>query len=126
MDARSILCLPTIFVARTSYAVVALIKLYSLVSAPDSKIGQVIDPASLKVEYYLDKVIDRYNTAGEHEGGRKPAKFAGILALLRNWFVKRKDQTPALREAFEECKPGERPEPVCLRPLPCPVNQTNE
>lgn len=100
VDIRTVVCLPTVALARTSYAAIALIKLYSLTSAPDSKIGQVIDPASLKVEYYLDKVINHYSVAGKLNGGRAPAKFSIVLGLLRSWFAKQKDQSPVLREAL--------------------------
>lgn len=100
VDIGALICLPTVALARTSYTVVALIKLYSLAAAPDSKVGQVIDPASLKVEYYLDKVISHYKAAGAQDGGRAPAKFSTVLNLLRSWFIKQKDQNPALREAF--------------------------
>ena len=105
LDPKTIICLPTVALARTSYAAVALIKLYSLASAPDSKVGQVIDPASLKVEYYLEKVINHYKVAGEQDGGRAPSKFCIVLSLLLSWFLKRKDQNPGLREAFGALKP---------------------
>lgn len=100
LDIRTIICLPTVALARTSYAAIALIKLYSLASAPDSRVGKVIDPASLKVEYYLEKVINHYKAAGEQGGGHAPSKFSVVLSLLLSWFVKRKDQSPGLREAF--------------------------
>ncbi|OJJ34447.1 hypothetical protein ASPWEDRAFT_582839 [Aspergillus wentii DTO 134E9] len=101
VDTRTFLSFPTSNLARTSYAMVALIKLYSLVSTPETRIGQVIDPASLKVEWYMDKVLERYRVAGSHPGGRTAAKFSVVLNLLRSWFMKRKDQHVALREAFD-------------------------
>ncbi|RJE25366.1 Transcription factor, partial [Aspergillus sclerotialis] len=106
LDVKTIICLPTVALARTSYAAIALIKLYSLASAPDSKVGQVIDPASLKVEYYLEKVINHYKVAGEQDGGHAPSKFSVVLSLLLSWFLKRKDQNPGLREAFGGTKPS--------------------
>lgn len=106
VDIKAVMCLPTILLARTSYAIIALIKLYALASAPESKIGQVIDPASLQVEYHLDRVLNHYKAAGEQEGARTPFKFSIVLSLLRDWFVKRKDQGPALGEVFGGfCKP---------------------
>lgn len=111
IDVKSLTSMPTVALARTSYAAVALVKLYSLASTADSKIGQVIDPASLRVEHHLDRVINHYKVAGEQIGGRTPAKFSTVLSLLRNWFVKRKDQNPALREAFGVPRQEEQ---VCL------------
>jgi hypothetical protein len=100
VDIKDLISLPTVCLARVSFAAVSLIKLYSVVSFPGSQIGQVIDPSSLKVEYYLNKVIDHYSAAGELPGGRTPGKFSVVLAMLRSWFVKRKDHNRALREAF--------------------------
>ncbi|KAF7164025.1 hypothetical protein CNMCM5623_008664 [Aspergillus felis] len=100
IDINDLIFLPTGCLARVSFAAVSLIKLYSIISFPGSQIGQVIDPSSLKVEYYLNKVTDHYAAAGELPGGRTPGKFSFVLAMLRNWFVKRKDHNRALREAF--------------------------
>lgn len=97
LDMRSMLSLPTVSLARTSYAAVSLIKLYSYVSSRES-IGQVLDPASLKVEYYLDRIIEHYKAAGELEGGRTPARFSIVLSMLRNWFMKRKEQGTVVKE----------------------------
>ncbi|KAF7592129.1 hypothetical protein BBP40_000677 [Aspergillus hancockii] len=100
IDIKDLISLPVFALARTSFTVVALIKLYSIVSAPETRIGQLIDTPSLKAEYYLDKVIDHYTRAGEQAGGRTPAKFSVVLAMLRSWFMKRKDHGLALRDAF--------------------------
>lgn len=90
-DVSLVNCLPTIFMVRTSYSSVALIKLLSAASAPGSRLGQVFDPSDLKVEYYLDRIINHMKAAGEHNGGRTPAKFSLVLNMLKNWFLKRKD-----------------------------------
>ncbi|KAE8348423.1 hypothetical protein BDV28DRAFT_161368 [Aspergillus coremiiformis] len=100
IDIKDLISLPVFALARTSFTVVALIKLYSIVSAPETRIGQVIDAASLKTEYYLDRVIEHYTRAGEQAGGRTPAKFSVVLTMLRGWFMKRKDHGLALRDAF--------------------------
>ncbi|OOF90986.1 hypothetical protein ASPCADRAFT_211575 [Aspergillus carbonarius ITEM 5010] len=100
IDPKDLVLAPTVALARTSFAVVALIKIYSIVSSPDTRLGQVIEISSLKTEYYLDKVIRHYTRAGEVPGGRTPAKFSVVLTLLRNWFMKRKDQGPVLKEAL--------------------------
>lgn len=93
-------CLPTVTLARTSYPVVSLIKIYSLLTAPESQIGQVIDMQSLKLEYYLDHIINHYRKAASLDGGRAAAKFGNIITMLRNWFGKKKENGPALREMF--------------------------
>ncbi|KAL4943467.1 hypothetical protein BDV06DRAFT_189857 [Aspergillus oleicola] len=89
---RDLISMPTVALARTAFSVVAMIKLYSVVSAPDSYIGRIIDPAALKVEPYLDKVIAHYTAAGSLVGGVTPGKFSAVMSMLREWFKSRKDQ----------------------------------
>ncbi|KAJ5128283.1 hypothetical protein N7448_002001 [Penicillium atrosanguineum] len=100
VEPQRLTCLPTVSLARTSYPVVSLIKIYSLLTASESRIGQVIDMQSLKLEWYLEKVINHYRTAAALDAGRAPAKFGNIIMMLRNWFVKKKENGPALREIF--------------------------
>lgn len=95
-----LISLPTVALARTSYPVVSLIKVYSLLVASNTHIGQVIDMNSLKIEYYLEKVISNYRTAAARDGGRATSKFGNIIMMLRNWFLKKKENGPALREMF--------------------------
>ncbi|KAJ5175647.1 uncharacterized protein N7482_001524 [Penicillium canariense] len=95
-----LICLPTVALARTNYPVVSLIKIYSLLVASDSRIGQMIDTHSLKVEYYLERVIAHYRAAAALDGGRAASKFGNIMMMLRNWFIKKKENGPALRELF--------------------------
>ncbi|KAJ9246681.1 transcriptional regulator family: Fungal Specific TF [Paecilomyces variotii] len=107
LDQKTILALPTIFFARTSYVAVALIKLFSATSAQDSRLGQVFDPADLKVEYYLDKVTQHFKVAGNNDGGRTVAKFAVVLSMLKNWFLKRKDHDSS-REGSSQQRSSEK------------------
>ena len=104
-----LISLPTTSLARTSYPVVSLIKIYSLFMTPDSRIGQILDVQSLKLDYYLDKVIAHYRSAAGRNGGRAAAKFGNIMVLLRNWFVKKRDQGDQgreLKEVFSNKKEG--------------------
>ncbi|KAJ5981810.1 hypothetical protein N7522_013438 [Penicillium canescens] len=101
MEIDRLLSLPTSSIARTSYPVVGLIKIYSLYMSPDSRIGRILDVQSLKLDYYLDKVIAQYRAGAARDGGRVLAKFGNILVLLRNWFVKKRDQGDQGRELKE-------------------------
>lgn len=105
---RDLINVPTVALARTAFAIVALIKLYSIVTAPDSYIGQVIEPQDLKVEIYLDKVIAHYTAAGSLAGGVTPGKFSTVMSMLREWFKSRKDQHGDLKRALQ-VPPGNAP-----------------
>ncbi|CEJ55051.1 hypothetical protein PMG11_01329 [Penicillium brasilianum] len=100
IEPERLICLPTVALARTSYPVVSLIKIYSLLVASNTHIGQVIDMNSLKIEYYLEKVITHYRAAAARDGGRAASKFGNIIMMLRNWFLKKRENGPALREIF--------------------------
>ncbi|BCS23393.1 putative C6 transcription factor (War1) [Aspergillus puulaauensis] len=105
---RDLISVPTVALARTAFAIVALIKLYSIVTAPDSYVGQVIEPQALKVEIYLDKVIAHYTAAGSLAGGVTPGKFSTVMSMLREWFKSRKDQHGDLKHALQ-VPPGNAP-----------------
>ncbi|KAL4912705.1 hypothetical protein BDW62DRAFT_194009 [Aspergillus aurantiobrunneus] len=103
---RDLVNIPTVALARTAFAIVALIKLYSIVTAPESYIGQVIEPKALKVEYYLDKVIGHYTAAGSLAGGVTPGKFSTVMSMLREWFKSRRDQHGDLKHALQVSQQG--------------------
>ncbi|KAJ5121049.1 uncharacterized protein N7515_009010 [Penicillium bovifimosum] len=112
VDIDRLISLPTTSIARTSYPVISLIKIYSLFMSPDSQIGHILDVQSLQLDHYLDKVIAHYRTAAARDGGRAAAKFGNILVLLRNWFIKKRDQGDQgkeLKDVFaNEQKPSGR------------------
>src|SRR5277367_4577902 len=82
LDPEILRAFPTIFFVRNSYAAVALIKMYSAVSAKDSKFGSIFDVADLKVEEYLDRLIACLTKAAENDLSRAANKFSFILNML--------------------------------------------
>ncbi|KAJ5096382.1 hypothetical protein NUU61_005738 [Penicillium alfredii] len=120
-----LLCLPTMWLGRTSYAMVSLIKIYSHLT-PECRIGQIIDVESLKIEYYMDKVISHYRTGAARDGGRAVAKFGNILVLLRNWFIKKKDQGQALKDVFADPREAVPCGPPLMKPGTTPLHLLSE
>lgn len=113
---KELVNIPTVALARTAFAIVALIKLYSIVTARDSYIGQVIEPGHLKVEYYLGKVIAHYTAAGGLPGGVTPGKFSTVLTMLREWFRSRKGQQGSSNDSFQAAsQKGDAPNSEVLR-----------
>ncbi|KAJ5810662.1 uncharacterized protein N7503_002880 [Penicillium pulvis] len=111
VDVEKIKNLTTLALARTAYPVVSLIKIYSLITAPGSRIGQVIDTQSLKVEYYLNRIIAHYRAAAALDGGRVAGKFGNIIMMLRNWFLKKErewDKQPVHTPKLNPLKPVPR------------------
>ncbi|EXJ83443.1 hypothetical protein A1O1_07066 [Capronia coronata CBS 617.96] len=89
MDIRMVRALPTLFFVRNAYAAVALIKLYTAVSAKGSKFASIFKTKDLKVEYYLDRLIEVLTKAGESGGSRVAHKFSLIFTMLKSWHMKR-------------------------------------
>jgi hypothetical protein len=89
MSNSTLQALPTLFFVRNSYAAVALIKMFTAVSAKGSKFGSVFKPKDLKVEYYLDAVGEKMKRAAEGGQSRIAMKFTYILSMLKSWQAKR-------------------------------------
>ncbi|KAI9841773.1 MAG: hypothetical protein M1838_003418 [Thelocarpon superellum] len=87
-DLESVRRLPIFFHVRTSYAVVCLIKMYFKAFAQNSELGKVIGKEDMKVEFYLNKLLERFGAAAEEDKCRPAAKFVGVLVMLRTWFHK--------------------------------------
>ncbi|KAJ0313364.1 hypothetical protein COL5a_004206 [Colletotrichum fioriniae] len=88
MEVPSIRCLPVFNFVRVAYAVVVLIKMYFSATAPGSELGRVIDKDNMKVEYYLDALLEKFRAAASDDRSRPAAKFLIVLVMLRSWFLK--------------------------------------
>lgn len=91
MKPADMICLPTVFYARTAYAFIALLKMFSAITS-DNGLSRVFSPADLKVEEYFEKMIDHLKLCSARKGGRTAGKFSMVLNLLRNWFNNRKTE----------------------------------
>lgn len=91
MDITALRALPTLFFVRNSYAAVALIKMYSAVSAKGSKFNAIFKARDLKVEYYLDRMIEAINRTCDAGLSRVAQKFTLIFNMLKSWHMKRID-----------------------------------
>ncbi|KIX08061.1 uncharacterized protein Z518_02716 [Rhinocladiella mackenziei CBS 650.93] len=89
MDIKMLRALPTLFFVRNSYAAVALIKMYSAVSAKGSKFASIFKTKDLKVEYYLDRLIEAMTKTAEDGMSRVAHKFSLIFNMLKSWHMKR-------------------------------------
>ncbi|OTA02810.1 hypothetical protein A9Z42_0032310 [Trichoderma parareesei] len=88
MDVTSIRCLPVFNFMRVAYGVVILIKMYFSASSPGSEMGKVIHKDNMRVEYYLEALLDKFRATAADNKCRPAAKFLVVLAMLRSWFFK--------------------------------------
>ncbi|KAK1998629.1 hypothetical protein LX36DRAFT_748921 [Colletotrichum falcatum] len=88
MEVPRVRCLPVFNFVRVAYAVVVLIKMYFSATAPGSELGKVIDKDNMKVEYYLDALLEKFRVAASDDRSRPAAKFLVVLVMLKSWFLK--------------------------------------
>lgn len=97
MSVREILQCPTLVFVRVIYASVILIKLSISAAMPSSELGNILDPASNKVETYLEQLLIHLKAVATLEDGGRHAlssRFLGILTKLKFWFQHQKPQSP--------------------------------
>ncbi|KND90123.1 Transcriptional regulator WAR1 [Tolypocladium ophioglossoides CBS 100239] len=119
MDLLSIRCLPVFNFVRIAYAVVVLMKMYFSASSPKSELGKVINKDNMRVEHYLDALLDKFRTTAAEDKCRPAAKFLIVLAMLRSWFVKQgKDANASAAPAVAggAARPPETPSKTSATP----------
>lgn len=94
LDHDLITCLPTVFFARTTYCLMTLLKIHSVVSLPNSSLAHIFTPSDLAFEEHLDKLITRFKIIAKRPGGRTPGKFCMIMGLFRSWFQNQRGPLP--------------------------------
>lgn len=90
-DIETIRCLPVLHFVRVAYAVVVLIKMYFAAAAPNSELGSVINKDNMKVEQYLDGLVDIFRASSAEEKSRPSAKFLMVLIMLKTWFHRQRE-----------------------------------
>lgn len=104
IEPEAVVNLPTHLYARSAYAFIALLKLFSALSS-NNGLERVFSLPDLKVEEYFEKMINHLKISGMRPGGRTASRFCMVMNLLRNWFLNRKT---------EKTEPSA--EEVCLLP----------
>ena len=95
MDISAIRCLPVFTFVRVAYAVVILMKMYFSAASSASELGKVINKDNMRVAYYLDALLEKFNSTAADEKCRPASKFLLVLVMLRSWFIKHGRQSAA-------------------------------
>ena len=91
LDIETIRCLPVANFVRVAYAVVVLIKMYFAASTPNSELGKVINKDNMKVEQYLDGLVEIFKASAQEEKSRPSSKFLMVLIMLKTWFHRQRE-----------------------------------
>lgn len=65
---------PVFHFVRAAYAVIVLIKMYFTAASSNSELGKVIDKDNMKVEQYLDGLLEKFRAAAEDDRCRPGKK----------------------------------------------------
>src|SRR6266516_4375814 len=71
--------IPAFNFARIAYAVVVIIKLHFAAGRFNSELGKVISQEDMQVEWYLDRLLSKFQRASEDGKCRPAHKFLGVL-----------------------------------------------
>lgn len=89
-DIETLRAFPVFNYVRMIYATLVLIKLHASASSDSSSIGGAIDIQSLKLDLYLDKLIDLLMLAVGSVEFRSAFTFGSALIRLRTWYKEQK------------------------------------
>ncbi|KAK3676704.1 hypothetical protein LTR78_003480 [Recurvomyces mirabilis] len=109
-ETETIKSLPMLlFFVRCVYAIVILIKMHVAVCTPNSELGKMMKPQDLKVDYYIDKLINLFSYVSKGgEEFRPHPKILRILTVLRDWFGKHKENVAAQQSGKVKVEDHER------------------
>lgn len=86
---EELLAIPLLlYFVRCIYALVILLKMHVAINTPNSELGKLMHNADLKIEFYLDAMVNNFSKV-TNVPGAKPEKALRILQLLRIWFHNR-------------------------------------
>ena len=81
-------CLPVFNFVRVAFALVIRLKMWFTAASPRLDLGNIIERESLRAEYYIEALLDKFRAAGAEEKCRSALKFLVVLAMLKTWFFR--------------------------------------
>ncbi|KJZ77851.1 hypothetical protein HIM_02488 [Hirsutella minnesotensis 3608] len=109
MDVGAIRCLPVFSFVRVAHAVVVLMKMYFSASDPRSELGRVIERDHMRVDFYLDALLDKFRATAADDRCRPAARFLLVLAMLKSWFLKHNPEEGTQGQAWASADAAGRP-----------------
>jgi hypothetical protein len=87
-DIQSLRVVPIVHFVRASYAIVVIVKLFISASVPFSELGKILDRQILKVDYYIQALLDKLVEAAGPAKLRVPTKWLTITQQISDWYHK--------------------------------------
>lgn len=89
-DLQALRVVPIVHYVRASYALVVLVKLFISASVPSNELGKILDPQLLKIDFYMNIVLDRIAEAAGPAKLIVPLKWFTIIQQVSEWYNKSK------------------------------------
>ena len=109
IDVDTIRVLPVMHFVRVAYAIAILIKVYFAATTPGNPFASIVDKDNMKVEQYLDDLLEKFKEIAKDEKSRPGSKFLMVLFMLRNCFYrgqKPKSALPSAQASAQQTRPG--------------------
>ncbi|CRG87846.1 Weak acid resistance protein 1 [Talaromyces islandicus] len=100
VDIKDSFRIPTIFIARTSYCAMILMRLSVIASKAETHVSSIYAPVDLKAEYYIDKMVERTRNMATMKGGKPFARIGRVLKALQDWFIRPEGPKMPFEEAI--------------------------
>lgn len=88
LDIQSLRVVPIIHFVWASYAIVVIVKLFISASVPSSELGKILDHQLLKVDYYMQALLNKLVEAAGPGKLRVPTKWLTITQQVSDWYHK--------------------------------------
>ena len=109
IDVDTIRVLPVMHFVRVAYAIAILIKVYFAATTPGNPFASIVNKDNMKVEQYLDDLLEKFKEIAKDEKSRPGSKFLMVLFMLRNCFYrgqKPKSALPSAQASAQQTRPG--------------------
>lgn len=126
LDVDTTRCLPTYNCVRVAYSLVIILKLYFSASSPGSELGRIVGRGELRIEYYLDAMLEKFRLMAADDGSRIGSKFIVVLAMLKGWLVKQLKQDEAAANSSPKDPYGQQLPPSSLNNTSTPRQNTSQ
>jgi hypothetical protein len=101
-DIPTLRVVPVVHYVRASYALVVLVKLFISASVPTHELGKILDPQLLKVDFYMQAVLEIISNAAGPQKLSVPSKWQTIIQQVSGWYNKSKAGFGLLRKPNDD------------------------
>jgi hypothetical protein len=115
MDLQLLRALPTLFVVKNNYAVVALIKIYGATVAGGGKLHSMFKTSDLRLSYYLDAIYTTLSKMAEGHHSPVAERCRSLFGMLNTRYQKGTNPEALSSNVLGPGPESQQPRPTALR-----------